>query len=60
MIGQATHPGSAWRRRTELALPPFYLIADPRELTAEEHPYITRLVGRLASRGVDLRSLSLR
>jgi Zinc carboxypeptidase len=37
-----------------------YLIANPRELSAEEHPYISRLARKLALRGVDVRSLSLR
>jgi hypothetical protein len=37
-----------------------FLIANPRELSAEEHPWITRLPEALAARGVAVRSLSLR
>jgi hypothetical protein len=37
-----------------------FLIANPRELSAEEHPFVARLPGALASEGVAVRSLSLR
>ncbi|MGH2641493.1 MAG: M14 family metallopeptidase [Actinomycetota bacterium] len=37
-----------------------FLIANPRELSAEEHPFITRLPDALATRGIVIRSLSLR
>jgi hypothetical protein len=37
-----------------------FLIANPRELSAEEHPFAARLAGALATRGVAVRSLSLR
>jgi hypothetical protein len=37
-----------------------FLIANPRELSAEEHPSIGTLAGTLAERGVAVRSLSLR
>ena len=51
--------GARWVR-VPVSSGALYLIANPRELTAEEHPYITRLAGRLASHGVHVRSLSLR
>jgi Zinc carboxypeptidase len=37
-----------------------FLIANPRELSAEEHPFVSRLPDALAARGVVVRSLSLR
>jgi len=37
-----------------------FLIANPRELSAEEHPFVARLPGALASEGIAMRSLSLR
>ena len=37
-----------------------FLIANPRELSAEEHPFVARLAEALADRGVAVRSLSLR
>jgi hypothetical protein len=37
-----------------------FLIANPRELSAEEHPFVTRLPELLGSRGVAISSLSLR
>ena len=37
-----------------------FLIANPRELSAEEHPFIRRVPGKLGAKGVHVRSLSLR
>jgi hypothetical protein len=37
-----------------------FLIANPRELSAEEHPFVAKLAGALAARDVTVRSLSLR
>jgi hypothetical protein len=37
-----------------------FLIANPRELSAEEHPFVAGLPDALASEGVAIRSLSLR
>ncbi len=37
-----------------------FLLANPRELSAEEHPFVATLAGALADRGVAVRSLSLR
>ena len=37
-----------------------FLIANPRELSAEEHPFVTRLPELLEARGVAVGSLSLR
>jgi hypothetical protein len=37
-----------------------FLIANPRELSAEEHPFVSRLPEALAAQGVVVRSLSLR
>jgi hypothetical protein len=37
-----------------------FLLANPRELTAEEHPFVATLAATLARRGVAVRSLSLR
>ena len=37
-----------------------FLIANPREFSAEEHPFVARLPGALASEGIAVRSLSLR
>jgi hypothetical protein len=37
-----------------------FLIANPRELSAEEHPFVANLAGALDARGVRVRSLSLR
>ena len=37
-----------------------FLIANRRELSAEEHPFVATLAGVLAERGVRVRSLSLR
>ncbi|MGH2681443.1 MAG: M14 family zinc carboxypeptidase [Actinomycetota bacterium] len=37
-----------------------FLIGNPRELSAEEHPYVARLAGMLAARDITVRSLSLR
>jgi len=37
-----------------------FLIANPRELSAEEHPFVAKVAGALAARDVSVRSLSLR
>jgi hypothetical protein len=37
-----------------------FLIANPRELSAEEHPFVTRLPELLEAREVAIRSFSLR
>jgi hypothetical protein len=37
-----------------------FLIANPRELSAEEHPFVAKLPGALAWEGIAVRSLSLR
>ena len=37
-----------------------FLIANPRELSAEEHPFVAGLADALLERGVAVRSLSLR
>jgi hypothetical protein len=37
-----------------------FLVANPRELSAEEHPFVARLPEALAAAGVVVRSLSLR
>jgi hypothetical protein len=54
-----TSLGATWVRVAG-AQPALFLIANPRELSAEEHPFITRLAGELAAQGVRVRSLSLR
>lgn len=37
-----------------------FLLANPRELSAEEHPFVATLAGTLRARGITVRSLSLR
>ncbi len=51
--------GARWAR-VRVSGGVLFLIANPRELSAEEHPFIGTLAGTLAERGVAVRSLSLR
>ena len=51
--------GARWVR-VRVAGGVLFLIANPRELSAEEHPFVATLTGTLADRGVVVRSLSLR
>ncbi len=51
--------GARWVR-VRVAGGVLFLIANPRELSAEEHPFVARLAGTLAERGIAVRSLSLR
>jgi hypothetical protein len=54
-----TRLGARWvRMRAHGAV--LFLIANPRELSAEEHPFVAGLADALAERGVVVRSLSLR
>ena len=46
--------------RVPVAQGALFLIANPRELSAEEHPFIRRVPGKLGAKGVHVRSLSLR
>jgi hypothetical protein len=50
--------GATWVR-TRVPGGVLFLIANPRELSAEEHPFVARLPEALAARGVVVRSLSL-
>jgi hypothetical protein len=54
-----TQLGARWIR-VRVAEGVLFLIANPRELSAEEHPFVATLAGTLADRGVVVRSLSLR
>ena len=51
--------GARWEQRRG-ARGTLFLIANPQELTAEEHPFIGRLPVDLEAAGVEVRSLSLR
>jgi hypothetical protein len=51
--------GARWVR-VRVAGGVLFLLANPRELSAEEHPFVATLAGALADRGVAVRSLSLR
>jgi hypothetical protein len=51
--------GARWEQRRG-ARGTLFLVANPRELTAEEHPFIGRLPIELESAGVEVRSLALR
>ena len=51
--------GARWVR-VRVADGVLFLIANPRELSAEDHPFVATLAGTLADRGVVVRSLSLR
>lgn len=54
-----TELGAQWvRMRTRGGV--LFLIANRKELSAEEHPFVATLAGVLAERGVHVRSLSLR
>jgi hypothetical protein len=54
-----TQLGARWFR-VRVADDLLFLIANPRELSSEEHPFAATLAGTLADRGVVVRSLSLR
>jgi hypothetical protein len=51
--------GARWERRRG-ARGALFLISNPRELTAEEHPFIGHLAVDLRARGIEPRSLALR
>jgi hypothetical protein len=50
--------GARWGQRAG-ARGTLFLIANPQELTAEEHPFIGRLAVELEAAGVEVRSLAL-
>ena len=54
-----TDLGARWIR-TSGARGALFLIANPRELSAEEHPFVATLPNTLRDRGIVVRSLSLR
>jgi hypothetical protein len=51
--------GARWEQRRG-ARGTLFLLANPQELTAEEHPFIGRLPLDLEAAGVEVRSLALR